>query len=78
MLAKDFGAGLDTLLACTEEGPVVMMCSEAVWWRCHRRIIADALYVRGIVVEHIMRPGATHPHELTSFARVEALHVTYP
>jgi uncharacterized protein (DUF488 family) len=54
------------------------MCAEAVPWRCHRSMIADALTARGIAVEHIMSPAKRSPHKMTSFARVDGTRVTYP
>lgn len=58
-------------------GPKAMMCSEAVPWRCHRRLIADALLVRGWEVLDIMAPGHVDPHALTDFARVRGGALTY-
>jgi uncharacterized protein (DUF488 family) len=55
-----------------------VMCAEAVWWQCHRQLIADALVARGLHVRHIMSTGEPAAHELTSFARVEDGRVTYP
>jgi uncharacterized protein (DUF488 family) len=52
-----FESGLKALLALTEERPCAIMCAEAVWWRCHRRIIADYLLAAGKPVFHIMGPG---------------------
>jgi len=60
------------------EGPVALMCAEAVPWRCHRSLIADALVVRRDAVTHIMDPGSSRPHELTPWAKVEGTTVTYP
>jgi uncharacterized protein (DUF488 family) len=54
------------------------MCAEAVYWRCHRRLIADALLVRGVPVEHILSEGKREPHALTGFACVDGLRNTYP
>ena len=54
------------------------MCAEAVPWRCHRSLIADALVVRGIAAPEIVSATRTTPHILTSFARIDGLHVTYP
>ena len=55
------------------------MCAEAVPWRCHRSLIADALTVRGIEVRHLVRLGAPPAvHALTSFARVTETALTYP
>lgn len=55
-----------------------IMCSEAVPWRCHRSLIADALTARGVLVTHLMGHKREQAHALTSFARVEAGRVTYP
>lgn len=65
-----FRAGLEALLALTHEHRCALMCAEAVWWRCHRRIIADHLLVRGIAVEHIMGLGKVTPATLTPGAVV--------
>jgi len=54
------------------------MCAEALWWRCHRRLVADALTIRGIEVRHIVGPGAPRQHEVTPFARVDGLSLGYP
>jgi uncharacterized protein (DUF488 family) len=59
-------------------GPTVIMCAEAVPWRCHRSLIADALTARGIDVEHILTPTSRKPHKYTPFARVDGESVTYP
>lgn len=56
----------------------VLMCAEAVPWRCHRSMIGDALIVRGIRVEDIIGPKARKPHVLTGFAQVAGMQVTYP
>ncbi len=63
-------------LARTER--CVLMCAEAVPWRCHRSMIGDALLVRGLHVEDIIAPNGRRPHVLTAFARVEGTHITYP
>jgi len=54
------------------------MCAEAVPWRCHRSLIADALLVRGVEVRHIMSLMRAEPHTLIPFARVEDTRITYP
>ena len=54
------------------------MCAEAVTWRCHRSLLADALTVRGHAVEHIMTPTRRNLHKLTPFARIRAKRITYP
>ena len=55
-----------------------IMCAEAVWWHCHRQLIADALVARRVEVRHIMSTASAPPHALTSFARVDDGRVTYP
>lgn len=56
----------------------VLMCAEAVPWRCHRSMIGDALLVRGVDVEDIIGPKGRKPHILTAFAHVDGTQVTYP
>lgn len=57
---------------------VALMCAEAVPWRCHRSLLADALLVRGIAVEEIVSPTRRQPHRLTPFAHVDGMSITYP
>jgi uncharacterized protein (DUF488 family) len=78
METAEFERNLQTLIGEAARGPVALMCAEAVPWRCHRSLIADALTARGIAVEHILSASATEPHRLTPFARVEGTRVTYP
>lgn len=78
MGTPEFAEGLRELSALAREGPVAVLCAEAVPWRCHRSLLADALLARGVVVEHITGPGKTRPHRLTPFARIEGRAVTYP
>jgi uncharacterized protein (DUF488 family) len=78
MQTPEFEIGLDTLMTAGEREPIVMMCAEAVPWRCHRSLIADALSVRGIPVEHILSATRTQPHALTPFAQVHDMRITYP
>jgi uncharacterized protein (DUF488 family) len=54
------------------------MCAEAVQWRCHRSLVADALVVRGASVQHISAPGRAAAHVLTPFAHVEGTRLLYP
>ena len=77
METAEFGRNLETLIGEAACGPVAFMCAEAVPWRCHRSLIADALTVKGLAVEHILSASATEPHKLTPFARVEGTRVTY-
>ena len=78
MQTAEFARGLQELIALGGQGTVAIMCAEAVPWRCHRSLIADALVVRGIGVRHIMGAGKFHAHKLTPFARPDGEHVTYP
>jgi uncharacterized protein (DUF488 family) len=78
MLTEGFQVGLSELLALTASGQVAIMCAEAVPWRCHRSLVADALLARGAEVEHIMTPDRANPHRLTSFARIRGSRITYP
>ena len=64
-LTPPFCAGLDELLDLARESTPAIMCAEAVWWRCHRRIVTDYLLVRGTDVRHIMAPGKIEPASLT-------------
>ena len=66
----EYRAGLDALIALSHEHRCAIMCAEAVWWRCHRRIIADSLLARGIPVEHILGPGQVRPATITPGAEV--------
>ena len=77
-LGPEFGAALDDLLAWAAAAPTAVMCAEAVWWRCHRRIIADWALARGVEVVHLMDRGKQEPATLTPFARVAGGRVTYP
>jgi uncharacterized protein (DUF488 family) len=78
MQTPEFEAGLDRLMQAAKREQVVIMCAEAVPWRCHRSLIGDALVARGVAVEDIMTEHRKQAHKLTSFARVEGSHVAYP
>lgn len=71
MRTPEFQDALAELEALAGERPTAIMCAEAVWWRCHRRLIADALVVRGWRAQHLGVGGAPAVHELTEFAVVE-------
>jgi uncharacterized protein (DUF488 family) len=68
----------DTFTENLEQGHVALMCAEAMPWRCHRSLIADALMVRGIPVEDIMSVTHRQPHTLTPWARVDGNRITFP
>jgi uncharacterized protein (DUF488 family) len=78
MLTPEFEAGLNSLLELARGQRAALMCAEAVPWRCHRSLIADALVVRGIPVEHILSEKRTQPHALKPWAKVEGTRITYP
>jgi uncharacterized protein (DUF488 family) len=78
MATADFAAGLEELMALARAAPTAVACTEAVPWRCHRSLLADALTVRGIEVRHLVSPTSTRPHTLTPFACVEGGLITYP
>ena len=73
-----FDAGLERLIGLARRKRSALMCAEAVPWRCHRSLIADALVVRKFRVEDIVSAGRARPHALTSFARVRGRRITYP
>jgi uncharacterized protein (DUF488 family) len=78
METPEFAAGLARAIKLAKARPSALMCAEAVPWRCHRSLVADALLVRGIQVLHIVGLSAPRPHNLTPFARVRALRIAYP
>jgi uncharacterized protein (DUF488 family) len=79
MSSAEFATGLDRLVDAARERPTAMMCAEAAWWRCHRRLVSDALVALGWVVCHIGSDGRLARHELTEFAVVgEGERVRYP
>ncbi len=78
MATPEFQAGLEELEALAEKQTVAIMCAEAVPWRCHRSLIADALTVRGWQVLHITSKKTAKPHELTPFLQLRDGTLTYP
>ncbi|PSR65758.1 DNA repair protein [Nocardia sp. MDA0666] len=78
MQTPSFEDALDELIALAGEEVVVIMCAEAVFWRCHRRLVADALLVRGMDVQHIMGASQLTPATMTSFAVAAGTRVSYP
>ena len=77
MQTPEFAESLEALIALAARAQVAVMCAEALPWRCHRSLIADALTVRQVLVEHIL-DGGRHPHRLTPWARVDGARLTYP
>ena len=78
MRTREFLEGLEELERVAGAARTAVMCAEALWWRCHRRLISDALVVRGWRVRHISASGELSEHELTPFALVNGAHLTYP
>ncbi len=78
MLSSDFDAGLERLMKLARQKRSTMMCAEAVPWRCHRSLIADALTVRGVQVKDILSKKRSQVHSLIPFAHVQGHRITYP
>jgi uncharacterized protein (DUF488 family) len=78
MASPVFGDGMAQLLASARQRRVAVMCAEADWRRCHRRLIADAALVRGFEVRHLLRDGGVESHRLTEFAVRRGTELTYP
>lgn len=77
-LSPEFRAGLERLLGLADEQRVAIMCSEAVWWRCHRRIVADYLLGAGREVLHLMGTGRIEPAQMTEGAVTAQDGIRYP
>jgi uncharacterized protein (DUF488 family) len=78
MQTPEFQEGLERALKLSATKSSALMCAEAVPWRCHRSLVADALLVRGVPVEDIMSASRAQTHKLTPFARVRGKQITYP
>lgn len=78
MQTPPFARALDALVARARASPTAVLCAEAVPWRCHRSLVADALTARGGRVRHLIGDGPAEEHRLTPFARVDGSTVTYP
>jgi uncharacterized protein (DUF488 family) len=78
METDEFRDAIDDLLAEGGTRPVAVMCAESVWWRCHRRLLADAVVLlRGTPVEHLFHDGRIDPHRPTPEARVDGRRLVY-
>ena len=78
METEQFQKGIERLLdVAAEAGPTAIMCAEAVWWRCHRSLIADHLKARGVEVLHVVGATKVEPHPYTSAARIENGELSY-
>ena len=78
MGSEEFARGLGRLEALARKTATAFMCAEAPWWRCHRRLLADAFVARGQRVCHILDHHRAAEHELTEFAQVDDGRLTYP
>ena len=78
MPSQEFSSAVEQLLEAARGQRTALMCSESVFWRCHRRLVSDYLLARGVTVQHIMPSGEIRPHVLTVDAEIEDEVVTYP
>jgi uncharacterized protein (DUF488 family) len=78
MQTPEFARSLEELLRLAKHERIAIMCAEAVPWRCHRSLVADALLVWGIQSENIMSRTRRSAHALTPFAKVRGTTITYP
>jgi uncharacterized protein (DUF488 family) len=78
MQTREFWTALEDLMATAQRLPAAIMCAEAVPWRCHRTLIADALVSRGWTVRHILSANSLQTHTLTPFAQLDQGRLTYP
>ncbi len=78
METPEFGAALERLMDRAARETVAILCAEAVPWRCHRSLVADALTVRGVPVVEILSASNWREHALTAFAHVDGRSITYP
>ena len=78
MQTPDFASNIQAVVAMAANERLVLMCAEAVPWRCHRSLIADALVLRGLRVEHVMGTRQRKSHVITPWARTDGLQIVYP
>lgn len=78
MATTEFHEAVGELLELARRNRTAFMCSEGLFWRCHRRLASDYLLVRGIAVQHIMPDGQLRPHSLTEGARIDDGGLSYP
>jgi uncharacterized protein (DUF488 family) len=77
METEDFREGIDRLLGFARESRTAIMCAEAVWWKCHRSLIADYLKAKGVTVLHIVGEGKAEEHPFTGAARIVNGQLSY-
>lgn len=78
MQTQEFHDNIDKLIKRAGRKVSAIMCAEALPWRCHRSLIADALTIRGLTVKHIMSEKSANDHELTPWGKVKGVRITYP
>ncbi len=78
MATQAFREAVGMLLQFADQGRTAVMCAESLWWKCHRRLLADALLVRGRAAYHILSTAPPKPHALSEFARVDGDRISYP
>jgi uncharacterized protein (DUF488 family) len=78
MQTEEFESALSELIGLLKEKTTVYCCTEAVFWRCHRQLVSDALLARGFRVGHIFNAAKVEPHSLTKFVTAEGTRLTYP
>jgi len=78
MQTPEFEPGVQDLLAFSQDGATAVMCAEAVWWQCHRRLLADALLARHVPVFHILGASEPKAHQMSEFAQITGSGVSYP
>ena len=78
MQTREFDAALDELIGLMQEKTTVYCCTEAVFWRCHRQLVSDALLVRGFRIGHIFSATKVEEHKLTNIVKADGTHLTYP
>ena len=78
MQAPEFETALDELISLLKENTTLYCCTEAVFWRCHRQLVSDALVARGYNVGHIFSASKVENHTLTKFVKAEGTRLTYP
>jgi uncharacterized protein (DUF488 family) len=78
MQTSEFERAINQLIALGKKETVAIMCAEAVPWRCHRSLVADALVVRAVRVRHIMSRVSAPLHQITAWSQVHGKRITYP
>jgi uncharacterized protein (DUF488 family) len=78
MATPEFHEALEQLLELARRKRTAFMCSEGLFWRCHRRLVSDYLLARGLAVQHIMPSGEVRPHSLTEGAKIDGGELSYP